>query len=47
MIKNKFYEAPEAELLLVNFEENIMSPNGYNENQHTEYLGEEEDGGNL
>ena len=26
MIKNKFYEAPEAELILVKFEENIMSP---------------------
>ena len=26
MIKKSFYEAPEAELLLVKFEENIMSP---------------------
>ena len=25
MIKKSFYEAPEAELLLVKFEENIMS----------------------
>jgi hypothetical protein len=46
MIKKSFYTAPEAELLVVNFEENIMSPT-YNENQHTEYLGSEEDGGNL
>ena len=30
MIKKSFYEAPEAELLMVRFEENIMSvtPNG-------------------
>ena len=46
MNKNPFYAAPEAELLVVRFEENIMSP-VYNENQHTEYLGNEEDGGNL
>ena len=26
MMKKSFYEAPEAELLLVKFEENIMSP---------------------
>jgi hypothetical protein len=34
MIKKSFYEAPEAEQLLVKFEENIMSvggaDNGYN-----------------
>lgn len=30
MIKNKFYEAPEAELLEVKFEENIMSFNDDN-----------------
>ena len=30
MLKKSFYEAPEAELLMVRFEENIMSvtPNG-------------------
>ena len=28
MIKKCMYEAPEAELLLVRFEENIMSPDG-------------------
>jgi len=27
MLKHNFYEAPEAELLDVKFEENIMSPN--------------------
>ena len=47
MNKKTFYEAPQAELIVVRFEENIMSPNGFNENQQTEYLGEEEDGGNL
>ncbi len=47
MNKKLLYSAPEAELLVVKFEENIMSPNGYNDDQHTEYLGEEEDGGNL
>ena len=47
MIKKLLYSAPEAELLNVKFEENIMSPNGYNEDQHTEYLGDEDDGGNL
>ena len=26
MIKKTFYEAPETELILVRFEENIMSP---------------------
>ena len=46
MLKKQLYAAPEAELLVVRFEENIMSPN-YNENQHTEYLDSEEDGGNL
>lgn len=30
-MNKKHYEIPESELLLVNFEENIMSPNGYNE----------------
>ena len=32
MIKNKFYEAPEAELLVVRFEENFLqnSPTGVN-----------------
>ena len=28
MRKKQFYEAPEAELIVVRFEENIMSPNG-------------------
>ena len=46
MIKKTLYTTPETELLYVKFEENIMSPT-YNENQHTEYLGSEEDGGNL
>ena len=34
MMKKSFYEAPEAELLLVKFEENIMSGpgSGYNTN---------------
>lgn len=45
-MKKKLYENPEAELITVRFEENIMSPT-YNENQHTEYLDGEEDGGNL
>ena len=31
MNKKQFYEAPETELLVVRFEGNIMSPNGYTE----------------
>ena len=46
MNKKLYLEAPQAELIVVRFEDNIMSPT-YNENQHTEYLGDEEDGGNL
>jgi hypothetical protein len=45
-MKKKYYENPESELFTVRFEENIMSPN-YNENTHTEYLGDEENGGEL
>ena len=33
MIKKSFYEAPEAELLLVKFEENIMSNETYTTKQ--------------
>ena len=42
MVKNKFYEAPEAELLDVRFEENILSePNNVNDGYDSEYdLGE-------
>ena len=36
MLKKQFYEAPDAELFEVRFEENIMSPNtpgsGYGDN---------------
>ncbi len=45
MIK-KIYEEPSSELLIVRFEENIMSP-VVNSTNHTEYLGVEEDGGDL
>lgn len=33
----KHYEIPESELLLVKFEENIMSPNGYNQGGGGQY----------
>ena len=46
MKKKLMYEVPEAEQFFVKYEENIMSPT-YNDNQHTEYLDGEEDGGNL
>lgn len=46
MNKKTYYETPQAELIVVRFEENIMSPN-YNQDYHTEYLDPEEDGGNL
>ena len=47
VMKKKLYlESPQAELIIVRFEENIMSPN-YNQDYHTEYLDPEEDGGNL
>ena len=45
MIK-KTYENPESELITVRFEENVMSP-VVNSTNHTEYLGVEEDGGDL
>lgn len=45
MIKNN-YEQPSAELIVVRFEENVMSP-VVNSTTHTEYLGEEENGGDL
>ena len=45
-MNKKLYEVPESELIFVRIEENIMSPT-FNETQHTEYLGEEEDGGLL
>ncbi len=35
MIKKSFYTAPEAELLVVNFEENIMSPTGESYGEQT------------
>ena len=38
MMKKSFYEAPEAELLLVKFEKNIMSQLGVNNNNKTEYI---------
>ena len=46
MYKKLLYSAPEAELLVIKFEENIMSPI-VNSTNHTEYLGAEEDGGDL
>ena len=39
----ELYSSPLSELLVVRFEENILS---YNDDNHTEYLGEE-DGGDL
>ncbi len=45
MIK-KIYEEPSSELLIVRFEENIMSP-VVNSTNHTEYLGVQEGGGDL
>ena len=45
-MNKKLYEVPESELVFVKYEDNIMSPT-FNEKQHTEYLGEEEDGGLL
>ena len=40
------YLAPEAETLVIRFEENILSYK-VNSVNHTEYLGIEEDGGEL
>ena len=47
MNKKQFYSAPEAELLVIKFEENFCVSPTVNSTNHTEYLGEEEDGGDL
>ena len=46
MNKKEFYEAPEWGLRTVMVERRMLA-DSYNEDQHTEYLGEEEDGGDL
>ena len=48
MRKKQFYEAPDAELLVVKFEENIMSPNGFTQGGGGSYgEGEENDNGDY
>ena len=41
------YERPTTDVLVIRFEDNILSFRGANSTNHTEYLGEEEDGGLL
>lgn len=43
MHKKQFYEAPEAEMLMVRFEENIMSPQFSRTGTETMSIEEEED----
>ena len=45
MKKKLMYEVPDAELIELKLESYLMQ--SVNENNHTEYLGVEEDGGDL
>ena len=48
-MKKHTYEQPLAETFELSIQNTILdgSPNGYNQNNHTEYLGTSEDGGDL
>ncbi len=47
MKKKLMYEVPDAELIELKLEGYLMQSGDFNDNNHTEYLGSEEDGGNL
>ena len=49
MKKKLLYESPDVEVIELRLAQGVImaSGDGYNENSHTEYLGQEEDGGDL
>lgn len=50
-MKKQTYSQPQAEIFELQLSGSVLagggSPTGFNDNNHTEYLGGEEDGGDL